>query len=122
MIKKEKEMEKGFDTAIASEGAETASERSELWKGQATMLTQELCDKYPKQKKQIEEAEKKYWDTLDKKIEQVNENPFLEGNGALGATNGNTDKMEIYYQGAKSRVYFLIGNALMDKKVDVLYE
>lgn len=122
VIKREKEMEKGFDTAIASEGAETASECSELWKGQATMLTQKICDKYPKQKKQIEEAEKKYWDTLDKKIEQVNENPFLEGNGALGATNGNTDKMKIYYQGAKSRVYFLIGNALMDKKVDVLYE
>ena len=73
-------------------------------------------------KKGIEEADKNYWSSLDEKVEQVNGNPFLEGNGALGAENGNTDKMQIYYQGTKSRVYFLIGNVLMDKNINVLYE
>lgn len=122
VLKDEKEVEKGFDSAIASEVAETASQRSELWKAKATLLIQDICDKYPKQKKQIEEADKNYWSLLDEKVEQVNENPFLEGNGALGAENGNTDKMQIYYQGAKARVYFLIGNVLIDKNINALYE
>lgn len=122
VLKDEKEVEKGFDSAIASEVAETASQHSELWKAKATLLIQDICDKYPKQKKQIEEADKNYWSSLDEKVEQVNENPFLEGNGALGAENGNTDKMQIYYQGAKARVYFLIGNVLMDKNINALYE
>ena len=85
VLKDEKGVEKGFGSAIASEVAETASQRSELWKAKATLLIQDLCDKYPKQKKQIEEADKNYWSSLDEKVEQVNENPFLEGNGALGA-------------------------------------
>ena len=111
------------DSAIARDITNAVNQSVEYWEEQADNMFERVESKYPEEKEALEKNQKKYQENIEKQIEKAKEED--ERSGMMGnslMSPGRVAPSFIKLNAAQERVYYLVGNFLMDNKTEVLNE
>ena len=106
------------DSVVASEIMRAVAQGEEYWVSQMKEFVTEAENKYPEYKDEIEKAQEDYWSGVEGEVNEILNDPDQVGNSMLSPARGNSVGTEL--EGAIRRSYFIVGNLLMDDKIEAI--
>ena len=106
------------DSIVASEVVRAVSQGKEYWVSQMRELAIEAENKYPEYQYEIEKAQEDYWSVIASEVNEILNDPDQVGNSMMSPARVNSVGVEL--DGAKKRSYFIVGNLLMDDKIETI--
>lgn len=109
------------DSPIARDITSAVDQSEEYWEKQVENLLERVEEKYPKEKENIKKNQEEFQKSIDEEIEKENEEN--ERNGMMGTSlmsPGRVAPTAIKLNRMHERAYFLVGNFLMDNKIEIL--
>lgn len=94
------------------------SQGKEYWVSQMRELAIEAENKYPEYQYEIEKAQEDYWSVIASEVNEILNDPDQVGNSMMSPARVNSVGVEL--DGAKKRSYFIVGNLLMDDKIETI--
>ena len=106
------------DSVVASEIMRAVAQGEEYWVSQMKEFVTEAENKYPEYKDEIEKAQEDYWSGVEGEVNEILNDPDQVGNSMLSPARVNSAGTEL--EGAIRRSYFIVGNLLMDDKIEAI--